>query len=1003
MTSAEGDRDGSQESLLAAAIAEFVDLRQSGRTPDLDRFIQEHSPGGGAVASQLRGCLEALLLCAPAAPSLTLPARFGEYTLLRELGRGGMGIVYVALQEAPRREVALKILPAFAGGNAQRLARFQREIAVTARFSDPLVVPVFQSGVISGLPYYTMPLLDGLPLDQLLLRSRDQPESAPVARPETLRAWVRRFAALARTLDGAHRSGVVHRDLKPGNLFLGNDGRLLLLDFGLASDSAADSMTGSADALGTPRFMSPEQVIGGAVDGRTDVYSLAATLYEVLALAPAVPGIDREAIFRQILSRDPVPLRRHEPRVPRDLESVVTRALEKSPRRRYPDAAAFADDLDRFLEGIPVLARPVGRIGRLTRRARRHPLASLSTAAALLLAASAVAGPLLASRRTRLEMEQVVAARTRDRIEVARTHASRAELARREAAELEWQLADARARVQLWDPLHVKSPLLALEARRDAALATAEAEIDQALLEYQIALQARPDDADARVALAALALHEEEVADSRPERRRRFRELIRLHAPERLGELDAGGWLAMDASPGSGRVHLFRYETKERFLIPVPWSEDAAARERYLEQIDTTTPPVFFRIESLRPSDPESPLPLQPGDLLSRVCFVDPSHPFFVRSELTSVGHEHLLEVWRDDHPVEVRVHAKAIAEIDGACVQRDLFPLPTGPENDLGALPIERHALPIGSYLALLITEEGARIRVPFTIERRAETACTIDIPPDALIDDEFLWISGGRFRMGGDPAVNGSTPAREVVVASFAMQRNEVTFGDYIDYLADLLASGAPTEEITNALPRALESSTLPLIDVDANQQLVVGKPLSPPDLDIDLDDLRPMPLCGASPEQAERYCAWRTKRDSHGPSWAYDLPTEEEWERAGRGADDRRFPWGDAFDWRLARGAYSTPRSATLQESGKVRDVAPVPVGCVPTDESPFGIRDLSGLNREYCRSPNMATRFVLRGGTWNQRFETGFHLAARFELLAGDRPNMATGFRMVRRRK
>jgi serine/threonine protein kinase len=338
--------------------------------------------------------------------------RLGEFVIVREVGRGGMGVVYEAVQPSLNRRVALKVLPALLAADRNRLTRFTLEAQAAAAVAHPHIVPVYAVGEDRGVNYYAMRLVDGSPLDSLsagiaMLRDRSddsQPPADPPAegdavppdrlldlarwdRPAYHRAIARIGSAVARALDHAHQTGVVHRDVKPANLLLGRDGHVWVTDFGLAQFADAATVTRTGATLGTLRYMSPEQATGDRrrTDHRTDVYSLAATLYELLAGRPAFESEDPFALLRQIAEDEPLPLRSMDRSIPADLETVLLRAMQKDPRDRYATAAEFADDLDRFLNGQPVLARRPSVWDRAKRWAGRHPAAVAAALASLLV------------------------------------------------------------------------------------------------------------------------------------------------------------------------------------------------------------------------------------------------------------------------------------------------------------------------------------------------------------------------------------------------------------------------------------------------------------------------------------------------------------------------------------------------------------------------------------------------------------------------------------------
>jgi tRNA A-37 threonylcarbamoyl transferase component Bud32 len=328
--------------------------------PDTERGAAPLSPAptGEAVA---------------AAPGAA-PAIAG-YEVLEELGRGGMGVVYKARQLKANRLVALKMILSRAHASLEHKVRFRIEVEAVARFQHPHLVQLYEVGEHDGLPFFSLELCEGGALDRKLKQT-----SFTAAEAACL------VEKLARAMHYAHSRGVVHRDLKPANVLLTADGEPKVTDFGLAKqlDAASDlSQTGAI--MGTPSYMAPEQA-GGARDigPATDVYALGAILYELLAGQPPFGGASVLDTLEQVKTREPVPPSRLRPKVPRDLETICLKCLHKEPARRYADAAALAEDLRRYRAGEPILARPVGRVERAVKWAKRRPaLAALLLVSAL--------------------------------------------------------------------------------------------------------------------------------------------------------------------------------------------------------------------------------------------------------------------------------------------------------------------------------------------------------------------------------------------------------------------------------------------------------------------------------------------------------------------------------------------------------------------------------------------------------------------------------------------
>ncbi len=366
----------------------------------------------------------------------------GDFELRREIGRGGMGTVYEAWQRSLQRVVALKVLARHVSATPKAILRFQREAQAAAKLHHTHIVPIFAQGETDGTHYYAMEFVDGTSLNHIIAemraiaapdastvdlaetvalpqRERDSQDSAatvPAASPsqsavkpsswEHFHRVAEHMADVADALDYAHQRGVIHRDIKPHNLLLGSDGRLRVSDFGLARLAEQPGVTLTGEVIGSPLYMSPEQISGNPeqVDPRADIYSLGATMYEWLTLSPPYPGETRERVISRILSSDATPPRSINPAIPLDLETICLKAIERNRERRYRNAAAIRDDLRLFLASRPIVARRTGLIGRTAKSIARHQFASLATAAAVI--GLALTWALWSSKRTAHEQTQ---------------------------------------------------------------------------------------------------------------------------------------------------------------------------------------------------------------------------------------------------------------------------------------------------------------------------------------------------------------------------------------------------------------------------------------------------------------------------------------------------------------------------------------------------------------------------------------------------------------------
>ena len=376
----------------------------------------------------------------------------GDFRILREVGRGGMGIVYEAEQISLSRRVAIKVLPFASALDPRQLQRFKNEASAAAHLRHESIVSVHAVGCERGVHYFAMQFVEGQSLSALIAELRQSADTetgdcrsstgscrklATERHPGRIShfdwiAGLGKQAALA--LEHAHQTGVIHRDVKPGNLLLDTRRQLWITDFGLAHIANDSGLTMTGEMLGTLRYASPEQTLGrrGMVDHRSDIYSLGATLYELLTLRPPFDGGDRHELLRQITDAEPPALRSIVPEIPESLETIVLKALRKDPADRYATAQEFADDLQRFLDRRPILARPPGLTELFWIWARRHPTSLMAGAVTLILmtAASILIAVLVGSEQERTRDEQ---RRTQD--------AYRAEQLRAEEAESRYKLA----------------------------------------------------------------------------------------------------------------------------------------------------------------------------------------------------------------------------------------------------------------------------------------------------------------------------------------------------------------------------------------------------------------------------------------------------------------------------------------------------------------------------------------------------------------------------------
>jgi eukaryotic-like serine/threonine-protein kinase len=491
------------EILVTEVVDEFMERLRHGEKPAVEEYAARHP----ALASLLRELLPALQVMGspslhslagtgPQASAPPVSGCLGDFYLLRQIGQGGMGIVYEAEQLSLVRRVALKVLPFAAALDAKQLQRFKNEAQAAAHLHHPNIVPVYTVGCERGVHYYAMQFIEGQSLATMiqelsrftkvgvaaqaeagpasslahdLVSGRwaparvtgptpgeprpppgDPGQAAPTRevaalsteRSVTTSAFFRTVALwgqqAALALDHAHQLGVVHRDIKPGNLLVDGGGSLWITDFGLARLHGDHGLTVIGDLLGTLRYMSPEQAEAGRhpVDHRTDIYSLGMSLYELVTLQPAFTGADRHELLGQVAGQEPLPPRRLNPAMPAELEIILLKATAKNPSERYATAEELAEDLARFLEDKPIRARRPSLLQRLKRRLRRHK-GSIVTASACAAAMLVLAVVVLAVSNRRISQEQ---AQTREALAQAKANSQLAE-EQKQRAEANFQKA----------------------------------------------------------------------------------------------------------------------------------------------------------------------------------------------------------------------------------------------------------------------------------------------------------------------------------------------------------------------------------------------------------------------------------------------------------------------------------------------------------------------------------------------------------------------------------
>jgi formylglycine-generating enzyme required for sulfatase activity/predicted Ser/Thr protein kinase len=734
-----------------------------------------------------------------------------------------MGVVYEARQEQLNRLVALKVLPFDLTVDGKAIERFRREAEAAAQLNHPGIVKVLTIGDQDGLHFFAMDLIEGRSLDQII-----DTERLPFNRAAEV------VRDVARALDYAHSCGVVHRDVKPANVLIRKDGLVLISDFGLARVETTATLTSLGEIMGTPMYMSPEQAMGKGqnVDQRTDIYSLGVTLYESLTLFPPFSGEDVHGVISQVVNDDPRPPRSLNAFIPRDLETICLKAVEKEPQRRYPTAGEMADDIDRYLEGKPIWAKPVSRTERLWKTARRNkPAAALL----LLIVAGFLGLSAFLTARYVAQRNDIALRTSAGLVEKARGDEVFAALSEkvRELVALEQQLGEVQ---ESREKTELRDFVRDLTAARNVHYGSA-------LLKFHEVLKLDPSHPEANQAIASIMFN------------------------RCLTEFDL--------AKRSGRFS----EVKDRFFT-VRRHDQKGVHQDAIERM---------------------------------LAFIEAKGTISVET-----------------HPPGARVLLAA-----GGGTQGDPF-------EEAGRTPWIRRDLAPGSYRVRIEMEGYLTLRFPVLVRRLAQAEVDpILLTPKGEVPADLRCIPGGEFIFGG--MVPGANRKETRRIPTFFIGSYEVTFAKYIDFInARCKTDHIAFLEWEGHLPR------VPGVDFiyHPKERAFGADPTW-------WSRYGRWPVWGIPWTAAQAYCLWRTevsRAEAESKGWkrflVFDLPREDQWEKAARGTDGRRYPWGDIFDERRCNNEYGKV------SSGKTPTIDPV--GSYADGVSPYGCHDMAGNVEEWTRT-------------------------------------------------
>lgn len=985
----------------------YLEAALEGSAEDPGEFLRRHGVDDAALVEALRRVHAEASQAAIADARSSAARRIGPFQIIRLLGQGGMGEVYLARQESLGRLVALKIIRSAYASSPSALARFEREARAAARLRHPGIVTVYEVGEADGVHYIALEYVRGRSLEAELADRASRDEAVPAS------SVVRWGLALAEALHAAHAEGIVHRDIKPSNVLLTPDGRPMLLDFGLARDLGQDAVTLTEAFVGSPHYAAPEQVgrRGGDIDVRTDLYSLGVVLYQCATGIRPFRGETLEQVLHAILVEDPPEARRVNPAVPADLSVVIAKAMDREPARRYPTASALAADLQAIQQSRPVTARPISPAGRAIRWARRNRAAS----AAIVTGACAVALALgLWGWRAR-------AAAVQRRDEIRSVLAEAADLVGRYRTAGE----STRALEAEYERLIAERFSMYFSPERDKRVESIEGQVRQErerrdLAFYRVLeLTARAERLGAEHARVdqvrgELYLQRYLEAETRSDAPAKavYAELVRAHdtdgslAARLIGQTSL---IVTCDAPGT-ECFLFRRDTASLLidgadprLVNTPWNgatsqrpddwalevcADSGALRRgdvitrvaglpirgsVLVLAAATGPRPFDRLVSIDDRPITELFDLRAAEALPgqhRYAFDGQAGP----TELLGAGLQTLgvevgdpraacaaggatVHVWTDDAWRDVTLAQGVDTRVTAAplylCAAARL---PVGPR--------QRCELTPGNYVLIARAPACEDQRIALKLSRDQELTCTPRLLPEGSTPAGWVYI----------PPEPGGQPCGTAPDDGFWAMEHEVTVGEYFEFLnrpeilAELEASGA-----TRLHPYANE-------DVPSLRAPDGSFPI-PPNWRAD------WPIIAVSWDDAERFARWKT--DLAAPGEHYSLPTLNEHLRMTTTA--AKYVFGDEFrpKWVSSNFARPTP---TLE-----------PVESFPIDCSALGVFDLAGSVSEWLDQVWLESTGAKEhaGGAWGLGEEGYFSNYGGNGLLAYQRKGVI-GFRLLMRR-
>jgi serine/threonine protein kinase/formylglycine-generating enzyme required for sulfatase activity len=954
MTRAPRPTDDEREALYDAYLAALAEGDVHERDAFLpDAFLRDRGVTDPELAERLAALRTAY---ASRRADGSIGRTIGGFRIEQQLGSGGMGVVYEATELALDRRVALKLLRADVAETPSARARFEREARAIARLRHPGIVAVHAIGESDGVRFLAMELVRGRSLDALLDEARAEGRFLPTT------AIVRMGAELADALAAAHAAGIVHRDIKASNVLVADEGRAVLVDFGIARDRTAQAATLTEGFVGSPYAMAPERIGRrgeGAItdDPRSDIYGLGVVLYEALTGGPPFREESLEGLFQAILTEEPPSLRVRRPDLARDLETVVARAMAKDPARRYQSAGELREDLAALLEFRPIRARPLTLRERAIRWMRRRPALAAAIAVGT-LSATTLAAAMLIQRATH-ERERSTQASAA--IEEARTMLAldATEREPRDSAELRFEDL-SRQRIARYLSDEDDRDLERLEREVVLARRAASERLDRGLELVTAAERLGASTADVRAIRAELYLARHDAA-----RRARDEAATKLYARLAAESDDTGRLAAALTAPASiivtlhpadAEVWLYRIvdgaelspPREPRLLaLPTGGATTAVAPDAWALEVTAATGPLA-RGDHILAIDGQEVREL--ANSFDEAAVIELLAKGAEASVLRGPSIEHIAIAPGSIHSSALRITARIFPRVPSAHLD------PPAPNDNSRRAA----ALAPGTYLLLARAADGAECRHALALTPGERAPVELHLPPMSDWPTEGVLLPGT-----GEP--------RWIL-------RREVTVAEWRAFVND----PATLEAIRSGggflrVPRSQTEGVHWIKRPDGR--------FEPP---ADWSDS--WPVLGISYEDAAAFVAWRNANaEREGTPWRVSIPTYDEWMSATGGPAVGRWIFGDRWRPKWTSSVFANPKPT------------PMPVESFPIDESVLGVRDLAGSVSEFVdswwREDVRHRRRV--GGSWAFGDPNAFEIHFGNGLLE-TAPADVVGLRLVFRR-